>query len=76
MKKVIERIVESDGAPNENDLWLNGTALKKFQNGEWAVISGGDSSSGSMGEDEEYTIAQAINDLNERLAALENTPTH
>ena len=41
MKKVIERIVESPGAPNENDLWLNGTTLKKFQNGEWVAISGG-----------------------------------
>ena len=41
MKKVIERIVESPGAPNENDLWLNGKVLKKFQNGEWVTISGG-----------------------------------
>lgn len=40
MKKVIERIVESPGAPNENDLWLNGTTLKKFENGEWIDISG------------------------------------
>ena len=46
MKKVIERIVESPGAPNENDLWLNGTTLKKFQNGEWVAISGGGSGSG------------------------------
>lgn len=46
MKKVIERIVESPGAPNENDLWLNGTTLKKFQNGEWVAISGGNSDGG------------------------------
>lgn len=73
MKKVIERIIESEGAPNENDLWLNGTTLKKFQNGEWTVISGGGgSSSGSMGEDEEYIIAQALNDLNERIDGLQS----
>jgi len=46
MKKIIERIVESPGAPNENDLWLNGTTLKKFENGEWKVISGSESSGG------------------------------
>lgn len=46
MKKVIERIVESPGAPSENDLWLNGKTLKKFQNGEWVVISGGNSGGG------------------------------
>ena len=46
MKKVIERIVDSSGAPNENDLWLNGTTLKKFQNGEWIAISGGNSGGG------------------------------
>lgn len=46
MKKVIERIVESPGAPNENDLWLNGKTLKKFQNGEWVAISGGNSGGG------------------------------
>ena len=46
MKKVIERIVESSGAPNENDLWLNGTTLKRFQNGEWVAISGGNSGGG------------------------------
>lgn len=46
MKKVIERIVESPGAPNENDLWLNGTTLKKFQNGQWVTISGGNSGGG------------------------------
>ncbi len=47
MKKVIERIVEGPGAPNENDLWLNGTTLKKFQNGEWVAISGGGEGSAS-----------------------------
>ena len=46
MKKVIERIVESPGAPNENDRWLNGKTLKKFQNGEWVAISGGNSGGG------------------------------
>lgn len=46
-KKVIERIVESPGAPNENDLWLNGKTLKKFQNGEWVAISGGGGGSAS-----------------------------
>ena len=46
MKKVIERIVESPGAPNENDLWLNGKTLKRFQNGEWVAISGGNSDGG------------------------------
>lgn len=52
MKKVIERIVESPGAPNENDLWLNGTTLKKFQNGEWVTISGGGGSGSGSGEGE------------------------
>ena len=47
MKKVIERIVESSGAPKENDLWLNGTTLKKFQNGEWVALSVGGSDSDS-----------------------------
>lgn len=65
MKKIIERIVESDGASNENDLWLNGATLKKFQNGEWIPVGG------SMVEDEEYTIAQALNDLNERIEGLQ-----
>lgn len=46
MKKVIERIVEGIGAPGENDLWLNGTTLKKFQNGAWVAISGGNSGGG------------------------------
>ena len=46
MKKVIERIVESPGAPNENDLWLNGNELKRFKNGEWVAISGGNSGGG------------------------------
>lgn len=50
MKKVIERIVESPGAPNENDLWLNGKTLKKFQNGQWVAISGGGSDSGGEGD--------------------------
>lgn len=45
MKKIIERIVEGIGAPGENDLWLNGTTLKKFQNGKWVAISGGNSDS-------------------------------
>lgn len=49
MKKVIERIVESPGAPNENDLWLNGKTLKKFQNGQWVAISGGEGSGGGSG---------------------------
>ena len=30
------------------------------------------SSSGSIGEDEEYTIAQALNDLNERVEGLQS----
>jgi hypothetical protein len=51
MKTDVKRIVESQGAPNENDLWLNGATLKKYQNGEWVTISGGGSSddSGSGG---------------------------
>lgn len=51
MKKVIERIVESIGAPGENDLWLNGKTLKKFQNGEWVVISSGNSGGGNSDSD-------------------------
>ena len=56
MKKVIERIVESPGAPNENDLWLNGTTLKKFQNGEWVAISGGNSDGGGGSGDSDSDI--------------------
>ena len=56
MKKVIERIVESPGAPNENDLWLNGTTLKKFQNGEWVAISGGNSGGDGGGGDSDSDI--------------------
>jgi len=46
------RVIESPGSPSENDLWLNGTTLRKFHNGEWVEISGGggggdDSGSGS-----------------------------
>lgn len=59
MKKVIERIVESPGAPNENDLWLNGKTLKKFQNGEWVAISGGDGSDGS----DESGSASSLSDM-------------
>lgn len=47
MKKIIERIVDGPGAPSENDLWLNGTTLKKYENGEWKSISGGGDGSGS-----------------------------
>lgn len=57
MKKVIERIVESPGAPNENDLWLNGKTLKKFQNGEWVAISGGNSGCGEGGESYKLPVA-------------------
>lgn len=52
MKKVIERIVESPGAPGENDLWLNGKTLKKFQNGEWVAVSGGNSGDGGDSDSE------------------------
>lgn len=41
MKANEKRIVESAGSPNENDLWLNGTTLKKHENGEWKQIAGG-----------------------------------
>lgn len=58
MKKVIERIVESLGAPNENDLWLNGTTLKKFQNGQWVTISGGNSGGGGGGSDSDIQIVE------------------
>ena len=44
MKTNEKRIVESVGSPNENDLWLNGKVLKKFQNGQWVEISGGEAS--------------------------------
>lgn len=57
-KKVIERIVESPGAPNENDLWLNGKTLKKFQNGEWVAISGGNSSGGDGDSDSDIQIVE------------------
>lgn len=36
------RVIESPGSPSENDLWLNGKVLKKFQNGQWVEISGGE----------------------------------
>jgi len=46
--KIIERIVESDGSPNQtNDLWLKASgdnvALKYFFNGEWRSITDGSS---------------------------------
>lgn len=46
--RIIERIVESEGSPNQvNDLWLkaNGdnVALKYFHNGKWTTITGGSS---------------------------------
>ena len=48
MKKVIERIVKSEGAPLENDLWLDPKTneLKHYENEEWKTIAGGESSGG------------------------------
>lgn len=40
--KVIERIVKSEGAPSENDLWLDHASgnpeLKEYHNGEWVSL--------------------------------------
>ena len=44
MKTEPKRIVESQGAPNENDLWLDTgkhpVQLKSYLNGEWIVVCG------------------------------------
>jgi len=61
MKTDMKRIVESQGAPNENDLWLNGKTLKKFQNGEWVAISGGNSGGGG-GSDSDIQIVELTYD--------------
>ena len=47
MKKIVERIVKSEGAPLETDIWLKPSTgeLKHFENGEWKLISGGSGSS-------------------------------
>ena len=50
MKTDVKRIVESQGAPNENDLWLNGTTLKKYQNGEWVEVASGGSGDSSVAQ--------------------------
>ena len=62
MKKVIERIVESPGAPGENDLWMNGTTLKKFKNGEWVTISGGGNSGGGGDSGSDIQIVELTYD--------------
>lgn len=46
MTKIIERIVESDGSPNQkNDLWIHdtgeGPVLKHFSGDKWKPILGG-----------------------------------
>lgn len=44
MNKIIERIVESEGAPNANDLWLTTgeePEIKRLRNGEWVSVAGG-----------------------------------
>ena len=53
MNKVIERIVESEGAPNANDLWLTTgeePELKRMKNGEWVSVAGGAGQPGPQGE--------------------------
>ena len=79
MKTDVKRIVESAGSPNENDLWLNGTTLKKFQNGEWVDIAGG----GSSGDEDvmKVNLGVTTSDVLDQLAekeyftieAIENT---
>lgn len=49
--KIIERIVQSDGAPGKQDLWIDhktgSPELKEYYNGEWVPIIGGGGSAGS-----------------------------
>lgn len=49
MKKIFERVVKSEGAPLETDIWLDTStgALKYFDNGEWKTIAGGGNSNSS-----------------------------
>ena len=50
MKKIVERIVKSEGAPLETDIWLKPSTgeLRYFENGEWNVIAGGGSGSSAQ----------------------------
>ena len=58
MKKVIERIVKSPGAPGTHDLWLTeDNELKVYDNEEWKTLAGGGGSDG--GGSSEITLAQA-----------------
>ena len=72
MKTNEKRIVESAGSPNENDLWLNGTVLKKFQNGEWVTISGGSDSGGGAIEQVQADWNQTDNT---QVDYIKNKPT-
>lgn len=68
-KKELQNLIDRISLTGPEGIKKIKKVLKELNDG-----SGG-SPSGSMGEDEEYTIAQALNDLNERIAALENAPT-
>ncbi len=48
-RKIIDRIVMSDGAPGTYDLWLDlkTNTFKVFVDGEWKTIGGGSASSSS-----------------------------
>lgn len=53
MNKFIERIVESEGAPSANDLWLTTgeePEIKRLKNGEWVSVAGGAGQPGPQGE--------------------------
>ena len=58
MKKFIERVVLSNGAPLENDLWIDrdDMSMKVFDKGEWNPVSspsnGGSDDGGSDGGDD------------------------
>lgn len=50
MKKY-SNIIQSETAPDTNSLWLKDGKLLQFNNGEWIMVAGGGSASGSVYHD-------------------------
>lgn len=64
-KKELQNLIDRISLTGPEGIKKIKKVLKELSDG------GGDSSSSPMGEDEEYTIAQALNDLNERIEGLQ-----
>lgn len=64
--KVIERIVKSQGQPQDNDLWLDDSndslVLKAKNRGEWQTVAGGGGGGGSTEGAVSYSEAQTLTD--------------